>query len=355
MATPIGTYSLADLRANRFTSIAAFGLDNINVILQRDLAANNQIVIELQSELAVQTTDKQRVYGASIDGDMVEIDEFARSATKKPSVGSGVGFPLKNFQYPVGWDKRWIDRASVGELAEKAIAAETAYLKAHRRDLKKALFLSTNYTWRDINGVPVADLSVKRLVNADSMAIPNGPDGSTFNAATHTHYLATATMTAAGLTAAINTVVEHGHGERVIAAFNFADEATVRALTGFVAAPDYRVIPANNAAYTRDVTNPGNMYNRFIGIFGAAEVWIKPWAIANYAFIWDANSPMKPLILREDNVAGYQGLRLAATLETYPLYAQYFEASFGYGVWTRTNGCAWYFASASYTDPTITS
>jgi hypothetical protein len=355
MATPIGTYTLTDLRANRFTSVTEFGVDNINQILQNDLAATNAIVIELQGELAERSTDKQRIYGASIDGDMVEVDELARSATKKPSVGSGVGFPLKNFQYPIGWDERWIKRASVGELAERAMAAETAYLKAHRRDLKRALFLSSNYTSRDINSVPITDLAVKRLVNADSMAIPNGPDGSTFNAATHTHYLATATMTAAGLTAAINTVIEHGFGERIIAAFNYADEATVRTLTGFVPAPDYRVIPANNAAYTRDVTNPGSYYNRFIGIFGAAEVWIKPWAIANYAFIWDAGSSMKPLVLREDSVNGFQGLRLAAQLDTYPLYAQYFEAMFGYGAYTRTNGAAWYFASASYTDPTITS
>lgn len=354
MATPIGTYTLSDLRANRFTSVTDFGPDNINAILQRDLVATNEIVAELQGELADRTTDKQRVYGASIDGDMVEVDEFARSATKKPAVGSGVGFPLKNFQYPVGWDERWIKRATVAELAERAIAAETAYMKAHRRDLKKALFLSTNYTFRDINSAPITDLSVKRLVNADSMAIPNAPDGATFNAATHTHYLATATLTAVGLTAAITTVIEHGFGERVIAAFNYADEATVRALTGFVAAPDYRVIPATSAAYTRDVTNPGTLYNRFIGIFGAAEVWIKPWAIANYAFIWDANSPMKPLVLREDSVAGFQGLRLAATLDTYPLYAQYFEAMFGYGVYTRTNGCAYYFANATYADPTIT-
>jgi hypothetical protein len=354
MATPVGTYSLADLRTNRFQSAVEYGLDNINQILQRDLAATNEIVAELQGELADRSTDKQRVYGGSIDGDMVEVDEFARSATKKPAVGSGVGFPLKNFQYPVGWDERWIKRATVGELAEKAIAAETAYMKAHRRDVKRALFLSTNYTWRDINSSPIADLAVKRLVNADSMAIPNGPDGSTFNAATHTHYLATATMTAAGLTAAINTVIEHGFGERIIAAFNYADEATVRALTGFVAAPDYRVIPATTAAYTRDVTNPGSMYNRFIGIFGAAEIWIKPWAIANYAFVWDTNSPMKPLVLREDTVAGFQGLRLAAQLDTYPLYAQYFEAMFGYGAWNRTNGAAWYFASASYVEPTIT-
>jgi hypothetical protein len=354
MATPVGTYTLSDLRANRFQSAVEFGLDNINAILQRDLAATNEIVAELQGELADRSTDKQRVYGASIDGDMVKVDEFARSATKKPAVGSGVGFPLNNFQYPVGWDERWIKRATVGEMAERAIAAETAYMKAHRREIKQSLFLSTNYTFRDINSSPIADLAVKRLVNADSMAIPNSPDGGTFNAASHTHYLGTATLTAAGLTAAINTVIEHGFGERIIAAFNYVDAPTVIALTGFVAAPDYRVIPANNAAYAKDVTNPASQFNRFLGIFGAAEVWVKPWAIANYSFIWDTNSPMKPLVLREDTVAGFQGLRLAATLDTYPLYAQYFEAMFGYGVWTRTNGAAYMFSNATYTDPTIT-
>src|SRR5215207_4465426 len=142
MPTPIGTYSLSDLRSQRFTSAVEFGLDNINAILQRDLAAHNQIVAELLGELAERTTDKQRVYGASIDGDMVIVDEFARSATKKPAVGSGVGFPLNNFQYPVGWDERWIKRATVAEMAERALAAQSAHRKAQRREIKKALFLS---------------------------------------------------------------------------------------------------------------------------------------------------------------------------------------------------------------------
>lgn len=353
MATPIGTYTLADLRANRFQSVVEFGIDNINAILQRDLAAHNEIVGELVSELADRTTDKQRVYGASIDGDMVEVDELARSATKKPAVGSGVGFPLKNYQYPVGWDERWIKRATVAELAERALAAETAHQKALRREIKKALYLSTNYTFRDINSTPIADLAVKRLVNADSMAIPNAPDGSTFTASSHTHYLGTATLTAAGFTAAINTVIEHGFGERIISAINYADEAAVRLLTGFVPAQDFRVVPASTTAHTIETMNPGSYYNRFIGIFGAAEVWVKPWAIANYVFTWDAASVMKPLVLREDTVPGFQGLRLAATLETYPLYAQYFEAMVGLGVWTRTNGSVWYFANATYADPTL--
>lgn len=354
MPTPVGTYTLADLRTNRFQSVLDFGVEKINEILQRDLASHNEIVAELNSELADRTTDKQRLYGASIDGDMVLVDELARSATKKPAVGSGVAFPLNNFQYTIGWDERWIKRATVAELAERVIAAETAHQKAQRREIKKSLYLSANYTFRDINSSPIVDLAVKRLVNADSMAIPNAPDGSTFNAASHTHYLATATMTTAGATAAINTVIEHGYGDRIISAFHYADEAAVRLLTGFVPAQDFRIVPASTTAHTIETMNPGSYYNRFIGIFGAAEMWIKPWAVQNYAFTWDAGSSLKPLVLREDTVAGFQGLRLAAKLDSYPLFAEAFEAMLGYGVWNRTNGSVWKFDNGTFSDPVIT-
>jgi len=353
MPVPIGTYTLTDLRANRFQSVMEFGLDNINTILQRDLDAHNQIMTELLTELCEPSQDKQRVYGASIDGDMVEVDELGRSASKRQVVGSGVGFPLRNYQFPIGWNERFLKRASVAELAERAIAAQTAHKRKLRQQIKQALFLSSNYTFRDINSSPIADLAVKRLANADSMAIPNAPDGTSFNAASHTHYVGSATLTAAVLTANVQNVIEHGFGERIISAIHYNDAAAVAALTGFVNAPDYRVIPATSAAATRDVTNPANFYNRFLGIFGAAEVWVKPWAIQNYVFTFDTNSPMKPLVQREDTVAGFQGLRIAATLSAHPLNAEFMESMFGFGVWTRTNGAVLQFNNASCTDPTI--
>ena len=51
-----------------------------------------------------------------------------------------------------------------------------------------------------------------------------------------------------------------------------------------------------------------------IGIFHGAEVWVKPWAIANFAFAWDAASPQKPLVFRQRTQTSLQGLRIAATL-----------------------------------------
>jgi hypothetical protein len=137
-----------------------------------------------------------------------------------------------------------------------------------------------------------------------------------------------------------------------VTAVNFADVATVTALTGFVAATQQGVVQATSVATTVEGTNAANQYNRFLGMYGASEVWVKPWAIANYAFTWDAADPVKSLAIRQDNVAN-QGLRIAAELDLYPLRADYYEADFGIGVWSRTNGAVLYFASGTYASPTI--
>lgn len=352
MAVQVGTYDIATLLAVRTSSANAFGLDTIAAILQADLDAWNRQSQEAMSFLADVTTDVQRIYGASIGGEMVKVDEYARSATQKGQVGSTVGFPLDKFQFGIGWTGEFMKRATPADLATTQRAAETAYARSIVREIKRALFLSSNYTFKDylVNQV---DVPVKRLVNADSAAIPNGPDGGTFNAATHTHYDAVNGLTATAAKAAVTDVVEHAFGGRLIQAYNFNDEATVRNLTGFVPAPDYRVIPATTADVTRQTTNYADQYNKFIGILGAAEIWIKPWILQSYAFTWDAASPQKPLAFRQDAVGTFQGLRLAAELDTFPLYARYFEANYGVGVWSRTNGHILYFGGGSYTDPTI--
>jgi hypothetical protein len=154
-------------------------------------------------------------------------------------------------------------------------------------ELKKAIYTPTNYTFVDLN-VDKAPLAVKAFINADSSAIQDGPNGEVFNGATHTHYDGSATLTAAALLASINDVVEHGFGGGVKVFINAADEAAVRALTGFTAYLDPRVtINANANQATPARRCHAKLDNRAIGIFGAAEVWVKPWAIANYAFITD--------------------------------------------------------------------
>ena len=91
--------------------------------------------------------------------------------------------------------------------------------------------------WAYIKKNGLQDKVNKRLVNADSQPIPNGPNGEVFDAATHTHYdwLNSTAPTEAALLAAINDVVEHGHGGQVRLNINQAAETAVRGMASFVA------------------------------------------------------------------------------------------------------------------------
>lgn len=352
MTRQTGTLDIASLKAARFQSAAEFGLDTIQTVLENDVAAHNAAVTDMMEDMCEVTTERQRLYGTSAEGEMVEVDEYGRSATQMLLTGATVGFPLKLFQYAIGWTEKWLQVHTPAEMVEQVTGAQNAHLRAIQREIKKAIYLSANYTFRD-HLVDKVDLAIKRFVNADSADIPNGPNGEAFDGATHTHYVGEASLTAAFLKAIINDVIEHGHGGAVKVAINKTDETAVRALTGFVAYPDPRIIyrATDTPGQTLDISR---LDNRAIGIFEGAEIWVKSWAIANYVYVWDSASPNKPLAFRQRSQTSLQGLRLAAKNSAYPLYAEYYESEYGISVWTRTNGAILYFANATYADPTIT-
>jgi hypothetical protein len=355
MATLLGTYDISTLLAARFSSAAAYGMNTIREILDADIAAHNALVTQMLSEICEVTTDRQRIYGSSATGEMIEVDEYGRAPTQRVQPGSSVGFPLRLYQYSIGWTRKFMETASPADLAMRTQAAESAHLRNIQREIKRAVFLSSNYTFND-HLVDNVDLAVKRFVNADSALIPNGPNGETFDGASHTHFTAesTSALTAANLTASIQTVIEHGHGNNVKVAICTTNEAAVRALSGFVAYVDPRVVSASTSTVGRVALDVSRLDNRAIGVFSGAEVWVKPWVPAGYYFSWDSGSPNKPLAFRQRTATSLQGLRIAAEIDDYPLLAQYMEAEFGIGVWNRTNGACHYSTSTTYADPTLT-
>lgn len=346
-----GTLSIQDLQAARFQSVASFGQNRISEVFASDLEVHRAILADLLGPLVAFTSDRQRIQGSSDTGAMYEVDEFGEAPTQKVVSGTTVGFPMRVFQYNVGWTKRFLKNATVGEVLDQYTAAKKAHAKRVARQIKRAMYLSGNYTFRDLN-VDKVDLAVKRFVNADSAPIQDGPNGEAYDGTTHTHYDANATLTAPVLQAAIRDVVEHGNGGLVHVNFSITDEATVRALTGFTAYQDPRVTlnaNANQAEKRLDITR---LDNRPIGIFDSAEVWLKPWAIANYALTFDSTTPNKPLVIRtRDGQA--PTLELAAEYDTHPLQGKDWESEFDAAVWNRTNGGVLYFASGSYADPVI--
>jgi hypothetical protein len=350
MAT-VGTYDISFLLQARNQSAKEFGIGNVVKILQADLSAHNAIVNDMLADLCEFSTDAQRLYGASSAGAMFKVDEFGRAPGQIPSEGGTVAFPLELFQYNLGWTKKYLETASVADLAQRQLDAETAHMKMIQTQIQEATLRKTNYTFRDYL-VDNVDLSVKQFVNADSMAIPDGPNGETFTASTHDHYRSTGTAAVADYNDLVDTVVEHGHGGYIKMCINKADQATVAALSGYNAYIDPRIsVPGGATAGVPvkrlDITR---LDNRPVGLLGEAEVWVKPWIPADYTLVYDAADIRKPLVFRQRAQAGLQGLRLVAEFDTHPLQVQFMEAEFGIAVNTRTNGSVLYVGNDTWAD-----
>ena len=350
-----GTLSVLDTLAAQRVNIAAYGEDLVFQGLQQALVAHNRILDEALADFVEITTDRQRRYGGPDSMTMDEIDEFGAAHVQKVSAGVTVGFPLKLHQVGVQWTRKFIQNATVAELAAQFIAAQDADVKRVTRDIKRAIFTSTNSTFTD-RLVDRVQLSVKALVNADGAAIPTGPNGEVFNGATHTHYLAVATggtILASELTNTVEAVLEHYSNGRALIYINRAQEAAVRGLTGFTAYLDARIVGATTAAQAPGTAlDQIQLYNRAIGVFNSAEVWVKPWLPAGYIFAFVAGQ-QPPLAMRiRDAQSG--GLQLAYDDDDYPLRARALEREFGIGVWNRVNGAVLYTTANSYAIPTIT-
>lgn len=350
-----GSLSLANLRANRFTSVAEFGLDNINQVIQAELAAHSRVMGEAVSELCALSTDRLRISGGSDYGEMKKGTEFTRPETQKVGTGGTVGFPMDLYQIGLGWTRKALQRMSVGDMAEQVDNAMIAHRRAVMLAIKTAVFTNTNTTYPDRLAVPHLDLPLKAFCNADSFPIPAGPNGETFDSATHDHYDGEASYTADFLSALILDVNEHGHGEDMCVYINIAQEAATRGFSGFVPA-SYTWIVDDTTRDSLNASAPRTSFdfgNRFIGTFSAAKVYVKPWIPANYVFCFARGDSRKPLVMRTADGGG-PSLIVAAEHENYPLQAEYMESEFGVSVWTRTNGAVLYIANATYAIPTLT-
>ncbi len=349
-----GTLSTLDtLRAVAGNSITAFGEGDAFTAIEAARQAHNSQFNDMLGDFVERTTDRLRTYGTAAAMSMDEVDEFGRADAQKVTGGTTLGFPLRLFQESVQWNRKFMQNSTPAELAAQFTAAQDAHILRLQREVKRAIFKPTNYVFRDAL-VDNVDLNVKAFVNADGAALPLGPNGEEFTPATHNHYLARAgaTLAASDVITLIETVLEHNASGQPMLYINRAQETALRAMTpNFTAYLDTRIIPAITTQTAQGGLNMANLYNRAIGIFDAAEVWVKPWVPANYMFAFVAGI-QAPLVLRERQ-AGGGGLQLVADDEYYPLRAQTLEAEFGVAVFNRTNGAALFSGGTTYIAPVI--
>lgn len=354
-----GTNSAIDTLASiNNTNVAAYGEDRAFAEIERALEIHNRITGEMMMDFVEVSTDRQRRYGGTDTMAMDELDEYGRADAQKITAGATVGFPLRLYGISLQWTRKYMQNATPAELAAQTTAAMDADVKALQREVKRALFYATNVTFTD-RLVDSVSLAVKRLVNADSQPIPQGPNGESFTAASHTHYAWTAStsIAAADLTALILLITEHYNTGQVVVNINAAQETAVRALTGFTAITPVFVTPATSSAAIVEPYDTASTGDRKIGYFGPnyAEVWVKPWVPSGYLHAFNAAAP-KALVMRVRNQNG-GNLELVFEDEAHPLRARGWEREFGVGVWNRTNGAVLYIDTGSagaYVAPTIT-
>lgn len=357
MSSQLGTLTVADLISNEHQTVAEFGENTIAEVLQRDLAVLNAQVneqLEWLSSPATTLDSRLGLYGVSNQHEFAEMDELGQPAAVKQAGGQTVGFPLRKYGGATGWTQDYLAQTTVADFARRFSDMQQGYLRALQKQLKLAIYTPTNASVTDRLVENSISLPVKAFLNADSSEIPNGPNGETFDGSTLTHYRANASWDNALLLADVEAVADHGWTNELTIVIHRANKSDIEGLAGFTAYHDDRIVAIANDR-TVELLDRENLGNRKIGIFGDAEVWIKPWAIQNYVFITDPGQTgrQKPLRFRQHHVASMRGLRMANSIPDYPLTSQIMDAYFGFGVQNRSNGLVRYFGGGSYVAPSL--
>ena len=251
---PYGTLSMADLKATTTQSVVQMGPgyeEAIYQVFKNSLAAHNRVTDNLVSTFVERTTDRLVGVGGIQTVKMDDLDEFGTGHAQKVAPGENMGFPLRLAGLTLQWTLTYFQRATPAALANQLTAAADADKLRVIRDIKRGLYYSTNTSFVDVRMADQATLAVKALANADSMSVPVGPNGETFNAATHNHYAGTSSFVAGDLTTLITNVAEHYEANDIVLAINPAEEATIRAFTGFVATVDARIVQPQTATYVQ--------------------------------------------------------------------------------------------------------
>lgn len=333
-----GTYSLEDLLAQRFVPASQFGFDNIARAIQAHLDWLNAQVADQIGMIAETTSDVRRIYGASEEGEMLEVDETGVARTQKDTQGEEIDFPLRKFSRSTGWTADFMARATPADMATRVLGFQTAYVTRFRNELKAALFGKANYSFVDKFGDGTT-LAVKRLLNADGMAIPNAPDGTTFAKASHSHYAGTsgASLAYTDIDTLIANVTEHGLNN-VQLVINQANVSTLTGLasTKFTALTlGVLAVPGRTSGTIETQVASEDPANKLVGYWAGYPVITRSWVPSGYYLANAVDAPMKPIVHRVDKFTALNGLRLVANFNAHPLTAQTYEAEIGFGVWGR--------------------
>src|SRR5436853_7325712 len=183
-----GTLSTLDTLASIRQSVVAFGEDRAWTSIQAALDAHNAQFNELLGTLVDRTTDTRRSYGTGDTKSMDEMDQWGQADAQKIAASVAVDFPLRRYGNSLQWTRQWMMSNTVAQLAAEVNSIMDSDRTNLLRQIQRAVYLPTNYTFTDKLGVPAnVPLNVKAFANNDGSGYPVGPNGELFTG-THNHY-----------------------------------------------------------------------------------------------------------------------------------------------------------------------
>lgn len=355
-----GTLSLSNLLSDYSQqTVYQFNPDRMWEQVADYLAARNRLVNEVFAMLAARSTDRiWRDGGLADDFVFQRLDEFGAPAPQKAAGTSfASGAPLEKWGVGLQWTSSYFERKTVREFALQFDKISQADIDRLFNELQRSLMTPTNNTAYTDYWVDRLPITIRRLYNADSTYIPNAPDNTSFNAATHTHYLARVggALAASDVSALVDTVAEHFSTGQLRLHINKAQEATIGTFTANFKPYQSPLIEIRG---TTDIAR-GDLQllspnDREIGLWDArAVVAVKPWVPAGYMFCFMEGAD-PPLVMRvPENGLGGGDLFLEDEHRHHPLTAQFMGRYFGFGVRNRANGAVLYTGGTTYVAPTI--
>jgi len=348
---PYGTLSTIDTLRSSQQTVAQYGEDRAFEAISTLLAAHNTVLNEMLSSFVEKTTDRMRRYGGADSMEMQEVDEFGTPDAQKVHTGASVAFPMQLYALGINWTRHYLLNASVSEIMASVDAARTADIRNVQRAISRALFIPTNYIFRD-KLVDHVDLPIKALANGDGDPIPAAPDGTTFDGSTHSHYLAFPSVTDDAVGLLIETVLEHFLSGKISIYIHRAQEKAFSELSKFAPIVNSRIIMPSDRMYVHDDVSI-NISNRQIGFYdNKAEVYVKPWIPAGYILCMHEGGDSKTLCFRS-RTANSGDLELLYENEQYPLRSRAIGREFGIGVYNRIKAAVAYIGGTDYVAPNL--
>lgn len=301
-------YTLEDLYSQRFAPLSTLNLDRVALTVEAYGEFLAQDMAEQLDMFSEETTLPRAVWGGAQQLTFEEVGEFGKGKTRKDTLGQEVHFPLFKLSASQGGSEEFWKRASVKDLIGVMQSMDNGYAQRVRDEIKAAIFNNVLHTpvkdW-------LADNSTLNLVepflDADSREIPIAPNGTSFVASSHQHYIGItgSTVAVSDVNYLLGHVREHVVGEVKL----FVDGAMPATLNGLSSTPFVynqfvNVIDQTAAKIGATANRDGGQTDRnnmFIGTWDGHEVHTRSWVPTNYMVAMAVGSTLgKPLWRRVD-------------------------------------------------------